>query len=466
MAAIPLVYGGAQRRYGAYQEIRQRNCFAEEKLGDPEKGFALLCRPGLTNFATSASGGRRGIFQRTDLWSSDAILVAGATASRLSASGVVTNFTGTVGGTSSVRIALGRNDAAEDVARIATGDGLYLLAGTTVTAEDFPEAGGAGAQDVESLRDFWFALEAGTDKFYFKIPGDASPWAALDYATNEYKPDRGVAVRSLGDQLYFLNSNSTEGWGLTGDASVIAPLGGLKFDFGCAARDTAIVCDDELVFVDSNFEVRLTNGGYPAVISDTGLAEEIRSADRTSLRAWFFRLDGHRFYILSLGALGTRVCDLSTKLWHPWTSDGYDYWRADMGCALGDRVVTMDRLSPAIWQVNPDAFGDVSDPITCLFTAYAPVGEGEVSCDNLEIDAAVGGADPGDDPKVSMRYSDDERHTWSPWRERSLGERGRYGTTLRWNQLGTIRAPKGRHFEFRCTDGIRRRFSNPKINVP
>lgn len=39
-----------------------------------------------------------------------------------------------------------------------------------------------------------------------------------------------------------------------------------------------------------------------------------------------------------------------------------------------------------------------------------------------------------------MCYSDDGGHTWSNWRERSLGEQGQHEKRIRFNRLGSFRA--------------------------
>lgn len=44
------------------------------------------------------------------------------------------------------------------------------------------------------------------------------------------------------------------------------------------------------------------------------------------------------------------------------------------------------------------------------------------------------------DRKVLMRYSDDGGHTWSNWRERSLGKQGQHEKRVRFNRLGAFRA--------------------------
>lgn len=469
MSGIGLAYGAYKRRVGRFPEIRQKNVFAEATPTQPNKGFVLLARPGLETFATQPSGGRRGIYQRANLFGSDGLIVCGTSAARLSSSGAVTTFGGIVPGSSRVRIAAGRNDAGADIARIATGSSLHLISGAAVASEDFPSAGGAGAQDVESHRNFWFAIEAGTDKVYYKIPGDASPWNALQFSSSEYKPDRSIAIRERGDQLWILDSNSCGAWYLTGTADVILPLGGLTFNFGCLARDTAISDGDQLVFVDSNHSIRVTTGGLPQIVSDEALSEQLRSADATSLRAWMYSIDQHWFYVLTSN-IATWTIDLTTRLIHPWNSHGYDFWRADMGCALdGGDIVALDALGTSIWRLNPEKNYDVADEIECAFTCLAQLQEGAVSCDNFALSCAVGygpNADAGDEPVVQMRYSDDEGRTWSNWRDRGLGRAGQSHTLVKWTGLGQIKAPRGRLFEVRCTSGTVRRFADPRINIP
>lgn len=55
--------------------------------------------------------------------------------------------------------------------------------------------------------------------------------------------------------------------------------------------------------------------------------------------------------------------------------------------------------------------------------------------------------------KVFLCYSDDGGHTWSNWRERSLGERGEYGKRVRFNGLGAFR---NRIWRIRVSSPIKR----------
>ena len=471
MTAIPAAYGAYKRLVGRFPQIRQLNMFAEATPTRPQNGFVLLARPGLESFATQPAGGRRGIFQRQDAFDSDALVVCGTTVSRLSSSGSLTTLLGaSVTGSDRVRAAFGRSDDGYDQMRIATGDALLLVQSDVVAVDtSFGDTG--ACYDIESLRNFWFGVEPGSDKIFTRIPGDGATWDPLTFTSSEYKPDRTEAIRALGDQVWILDATSCGPWYLSGTTDVILPQAGMTFNYGAlsGSRDAAVSDGDTLVFVASDYTVKVTTGGTPVILSDESLSEQLRGADPTTMRAWMITLDQHQFYVLTSN-VGTWALDLSTKLIHPWASNGYDYWRADMGCRLaGGAIVALDALGSNIWRLSSTKYTDAGDEIECLWTAVAQVDEGSVSCDSFSITGAVGYGpheDAGAEPVVSMRYSDDEARTWSRWRERGLGRMGQRTVPIQWNDLGQISGPNGRTFEVRCTADVVRRFADPRVNAP
>lgn len=469
MAAVNIAYGVNNRTRGRFPELVQLNVYAEQTPTSRDKPWALLCRPAVEQFASVGTGAGRAIYQKEGLFGGAAIVISGTSGFKVSGDASTTALTGSIPGRQRLRIAGGRNEAGESIARIASGEGLHLLQGNAITAEDFPEVGGAGAQDVEEHRGYWFGLEVGTDKFYYKLPGDTDPWGGLEFSSSAYQPDKGVAVRSRGDQIWFLNAATSEAFYLTGDELVVAPISGYNFDYGCRARDSAVVAYGALTFVASDCTVKMTLGGEPQTISDNALAEQIRRADPMDLRAWYFTEDGHVFYVLSLGVLGTWVYDYTTKLWSKWASDGHDYWRPHLGTDVGGVTLCIDAQpgSPLIWRLNQDMLDDDGTEIACIFTALAELKEGSVPCDNVELVCAVGTVTPpATEALASMRFSDDQGRTWSPWKHRSLGQTGKHKTRVRWNDQGTIYGPFGRIFQFRSTDATIKRFSDVRMNVP
>lgn len=469
MSSVSISYG-AHKRGGAHlPELSLLNMLVEKTPTQIERPVVLRSRPGLEVLATLGTGALRGIGQRSGLLSGDAVIVSGTEVYRLSSAGVVTALTGSVDGNDLVRISLGRNADGDDRAWIASSTGLYVCDGSTVTEEDFPDATRPGCQDHEYHRGFRIAVPTDSEQAYYQVPGDTA-WDALSFASAEYQPDKLVAIRTRGDQIYLFGSASTEVWYLTGQADpAIAPYGGLNFDFGCRARDSVVNIGSVILWVDDKCRVRLSEGGEARVISDYGLSEAIADTSADNLRGWGFVLDGHQIYVLTLSANATWAFDLTEERWCRLSSLDYDYWRAHLGADTGDKVLALDNLSNTVWRVAPERLTDGDDVFSREFTALVEVREGRVPCTNIELVCAVGGSPrtgQGSDPLVGLKYSDDGGQTWSQWKYRGLGQTGKYRTRPRWGPLGLIEAPSGRVLWFRITDPVVTRISDVRMNAP
>lgn len=469
MPSLPIVYGAHQRDVGMFPEMVLRNCSIDKAPGQQETPLAVLVRPGLVDNGVVGTGPLRGARRKAGLFNDDALILSGATLYRVASTGVATAFTGSVAGRDRVKIDIGRDADDVDVARIATGDALYMVTGTTVTAEAFPGVGGAGAQDITFHRGFWIGIEAGTDKAYYQIPGTIT-WNALDFASAEYQPDKLVAVESLRDQLWFFGDVTTEVFTLTGLDPAIAPYGGLAFDIGCRARDSVYSVGDAIFWVDDRCNVQKTSGGEPQSIADAGLVGEISQAEPADLRAWGYGQDTHVNYLLSLGA-STWVREETGPSWATWDSKGYDYFRGHLGCELAGQIITMDALqgSGQTWLVDPSVRTDDGDEIGAEFSAYLEMLEGKIQVASVELIGLTGNSPmtgQGSDPLVSMKYSRDGGKNWSAWKHASMQTTGKYAGRVRWKGgLGHAEAPHGLLFRFRCTEPVGRRWSGLRYNA-
>lgn len=460
-----MAYGANKRTVGLFPEMSLRNVVAERTATNFEKGFALIGRPGYTLFADVGTGPIRGIAQKSGLFGDDAIVVSNTTAYRIDYAGVVTAMTGTIPGRMLVSMDLGRDGNGNDIGRIATGDGLFSFDGTTVTEEDFPDATRPGATSVAFHRGFWIAVQADSEVAYYQIPGDTT-WDALSFASAEYQPDKLKAVLTRGDQIFLMGGATTEVWALTGDATVMAPYGGLSFDFGIREAATAVSHKGVAYWVDDNCVVRMSSGGLPEEISDHGVSEDIRKVSAGELRAWAFGHDQHVYYVLSSDSW-TWVFDRATKLWTRFNSKGYDYWRAHLGCDTSGTVLAID-ANPGtgyVFKVSSDYLTDNGDEIRHRFPVLYETWKDRPICANVRLFGAVGvGNADFPDPVAYMRFSDDRGRSWSDWEESYLGEQGDGFAELWWHRLGQIRPP-GRIFEFESFDGVVTRYDHVEMNA-
>lgn len=465
---LAIAYGASKQEVGKFPELVLRNCNIVKAPSGQENPLAVLARPGLTDFGVVGAGPIRGVARKAGLFGNDALLLSGNTLYRVASTGVSTAFTGSVAGRDRVKIDIGRDADDNDVARIATGDAMYKAQAGAVAAEDFPAAAGAGAQDLVFHRGFWIAIETGTDKAYYQIPGETT-WNALDFASAEYQPDKLVAVDTIRDQIWLFGDVTTEVFTLTGADPAIAPYGGLAFDVGCRARDTVVSQGGSVTWVDDRCNVQTSSGGEPVQIADAGLSGVIREAEAEDLRAWGFGLDARSQYVLSLGS-STWAYDRSIPTWATWDSKGYDHFRGHLGCEYAGQIIAVDanQGSGQIWLIDPDAMDDDGDEFATEFSAYLELKEGRANIGVVELIGLTGDAPmtgQGSAPLVSMRYSTDGCKSWSSWRHASMGTTGDYAGRVRWRQLGQAKAPHGMIFQFRCSEPIGRRFSDLRVNA-
>lgn len=469
MPLLPLVYGAEKRDLGRFPEMVLRNCTVDAAPTQQETPLAVLARPGETEFPAMPGQPLRGCARKAGLFSNDALILADTALYQVAANGQQTAFSGSVPGRDRVRIDIGRDADDNDVARIATGDALYIATGGAVALEPFPEPGGSGAQDILFHRGFWIGIEAGTDKAYYQIPGETT-WNALDFASAEYQPDKLIGLDALRDQIWMVGDVTTEVFTLTGADPAIAPYGGLAFDKGCRARDSIVAVSDILLWVDDRNGVQMTNGGEPQQVATAGIVGEIRKARTQDIRAWGFGIDNRVYYILSVG-FATWVFEATTRSWATWDSFGVAYFRGHLGCEYAGQVLALDADpgSSRVWQIDPTAVTDAGDPIECELSAYLEVGEGAVPISSIELIGLAGDAPrtgQGSAPVMAMSYSKDGGKTWSNWKWTTMHQTGKYAGRMRWKGgMGIATAPYGLLVRFRSSEPVGRRWSGARYNA-
>lgn len=466
-APIPIAF--ASNRRSGFPAALALNCLSERSPTKPSSIDAMIARAGLEAFLQVGQAPIRGVFAKAGLLDNRAFIVAQNAAYLVTSAGVVTTLTGTVAGDDLVDIDGGLDADYNSIIRIANGSALYKYdsSGVSVSAEDFPTTGGAGATSVAFWGGYWVATEVGSDATYRQVPASTT-WDPLEFASAEYAPDPLKGLRVIGDQAALLGSASTEMWFLTGDSDdPMRPVAGLKFDIGCRNIAAAVNCKGSLIWVTDDSAVVLSEGGAPRLISDNGLAEQIRGVADVELSASFFVKDQHPCYVLHLGTTATKVYDLSTQRWSDFSSLGYDYWRPLLFANLGDVVICSDRNSNQTWKLDPDLGTDASDPFPMSFYAFLDVPEGTAQIGNVEVDAHRGSAvspDPDDEQILVMEISRDDGASWSSPRERGMGAWGQRTKRIRYNGCGLARAP-GAILKFSCSGAGRRRFSAVRANV-
>ncbi len=172
-------------------------------------------------------------------------------------------------------------------------------------------------------------------------------------------------------------------------------------------------------------------------------------------RCWSYSLDDHTFYVLDLGAEGTFVYDITTQQWSQFSTSGFVQWSVANGCMWGQRVVGSDLAAPTVWEhrmsalQDSDAF-DVLHVVTGGLTTRNRVFR---SVDALRLSGSLGELDDPAGVNISLRMSDDQGVTWTPYFVIALTEGS--SNEIVWRSLGSFCAP-GRIFEVSDTGGLLR----------
>lgn len=454
MPQVTLAVTDTDRRYGKLPHFRLTNGFIEEDKTNGVNGTAWLQRPGLSGPRIIGAGGTtRLIWNQEGTFNSDWVILTGTKLYRMNTAGTVT-LIGTIAGSDYPIIA-----ASADRAIIVSEGIAYSTDGVTITTVTMPA--GELVSSVSYINGY-FLLPVLNDQVCFWInPGGTNP-DALDYFSAERAADNIVTVSTQGDVIVFLKQTNEEYWTTTGsgDAPFQRITGRISL-YGCAAAKSAVSCGPALAWVTDDRQI-VAGDGTPQVISSPADTEALRQAS-DDMRAWYYSLDGHAFYILTT-SVGTFVCDLSTGSVARYNSFGRTAWRAHLGAQRNSTILAGDSESNTVWTVDPAASNDNGEVVTREVTGFiSNVGE-PVGCDSLSLCVDAGWSPrPDFEPILQIRFSDDQGNLWSSWKEKGLGLQGWYSKDITFRSLGLVVRP-GRIFQFRMTDDARFRLSYVRMN--
>lgn len=451
MPAIMLAKGRYDRRENV--PTRNLNLYFEQDPTNVDDQVSLISRPGMAPFATLAGPSVVGIIPREDADGS-LLCVSGTVAQAVSSEGIVTSAGTGIAGTG--RVSMATDGANIMIARDGT---LYVQTGAAVTAVEMPDD--IAVLNVVFLSGrFWIATEL-DGRVYFTIPGEVTV-DALNYFSAEGTPDPLVGIAVSGDELILLGRSSVEYWSPTGDQDLPAQrILGRASRVGCASR-FSIATGDLVAWVGDDCMVYRSGDALPMAIGDAGLADMIRKArpglDETdpakTLNGWMFALDQHVFYVLDVPGYGSFGYDFTTSQWSEFGSVGRPLFAAGCGAKLSEgRWVIGGTFDGRLRIFTPDAMGDEGAPIVRRFTGLTR-SKLPMRFSNVQVECSVGRASlayPDDNPKLAMRFSDDDGKTFSDFTYASLGLQGQYMRRPTFKNPQRMR-PGTRLWEFRTSN--------------
>lgn len=205
-----------------------------------------------------------------------------------------------------------------------------------------------------------------------------------------------------------------------------------------------------------------TGRGVPGTSQVVGLvAYRTGSVEDLNNRAWTYTLDGHIFYVLTLGEQGTYVYDMTTGQWTQWQTQGLSGWNMEIGTTWQGKIIAADQQNPIIWELTPKSFIDDDfkaqirvatgalpvrqRTFTAVYAVTLTASVGKVTVPDT-VPATIG--------EVTLSYSDDQGVSFVSAETIPIVI-GNSKQQIQWLSLGTMQAP-GRVFRITDTGAITR----------
>lgn len=430
--ALPLSSNPA--RYGHAGAARLVNMFPERVGQDAKSEWCWWACDGLSSFSTlSGEGGVRAFLPVSE---ADLYVVAGRILHRVDGTGAAS----VLGGIASDGLVTMARNRVGQIAIVC--DGLYygVLDGdlTQLTDPDLPPP----ISVAEINGQFVFLLSDGR-----MFISDVDDWNvdALNFVTNEKRPDGGVRNITRGSDHCAMGETSTEFWQDNGEFLRTATN-----DIGCRAGGSVVELEQTIFMVAHDATVRVLDGYQWRKISthavERFIADEAHPHNITGC-SWQSR--GHSFYCIS-GDGGSWCYDVSTGQWHERQSYGLERWRVAQTVQLGDRVIAGDYASGLLYTMSPTVYDEAGAAMVCTIQPAPVSANGKrVKHNRIDVDVVPGvglvsATSYLADPQVMLDYSDDGGENWSTQRMRSMGAAGQrlqmvYATRLGMSRSRTYR---------------------------
>jgi len=292
---------------------------------------------------------------------------------------------------------------------------------------------------------------------------DGKKWYALDWANAEGSPDKLMAIKRVGLDLWLIGEQTIEVWYLSGNADApFVRMPNAIQDNGTIAPQSVATLGNNIFWLGNNaagFGSVWAGAGYQAQRISTHAIEYIISKLNrlNDAYAYCYQQEGHSFYVLNFER-GDRtfVYDITTGLWHE--RGYYDENTGLNGRHLGNvftffnhKNIIGNFKNANIYEYDLNTFTDNGVIIKREKTS------GHVCVENkriffkaieFEFEKGVGLNDApyvenyphyGSDPQAMLQWSDNGGYVWSSEHWKPFGKIGSYKQRCGFNRLGYSR---------------------------
>ncbi len=364
---------------------------------------------------------------------------------------------------STVRMARGRT-------HIMMVDGVagYTYDGTTfgqIADPDFPDAGSsppASPTHVVYQDGYFIVNDAFSDNFHISAIEDPDNWNALDFEAAAVAPDRSLAMANTESELWILGDETAQAYYNSGNAIFpFAIILSATQEVGIAAPQSVAESDAGIFFLATTPEgglfVYQIRGQSGRIVSNESIDEQLAtSGDTTAATGFIYQQEGNSFYVLHLNPESpTLIYNIRAQVWETRSLIDGSGWRIGGAGIFNGQNIGGSRLAARYYRLDTSNYTDVGGDfvrrrVTQVFHRHNHLMDWWELV--VDVQSGVGNqVDPGSNPQLRLRYSDDGGATWSQTLSEPLGKIGERQRRAVYRNLGSSRQ---RVFELEMSDPV------------
>lgn len=307
-----------------------------------------------------------------------------------------------------------------------------------------------GSDRVDFLDGFFMFNQPNTRNMYTSLYNTS----ALDptyVASKVGSPDLLAGVVCNERLAWLCGRQTSEVWGNSGGANFpFSAIPGAFVRHGIASVYSLAIHSTDVFAVVQDKEgtgIIVTFSGYaPTRISTPAIEQALSKYDTLADAIGFtYQQSGHVFYVVSFpSANKTWVFDRSQSRWHErsWAdANGAEQrWRGQVGAYAYGKNLCGDWENGTLYSMELEQYNDFGGPITRRRGFPHAITQGRLGVyEQFQAEIEVGNIYAGNDPTISMRYSNTRGKSWSTPRSESIFATGDYRAVPQWRQLGLAR---------------------------
>lgn len=304
-----------------------------------------------------------------------------------------------------------------------------------------------------------------------QTPANAGVWSILEQYGVISNIDQLIAIKVNGSELWCFGTDSYEVHTDVGgeNLNVYQRIRDAAYKIGCIGSGTVQQLNDRVFWLSRSTKgsgiVYMSNGLNAERISTIAIEALIQpfvrsntdaplnvAIDPAYCYAWVYSITGHVVYVLTLLptllnptlAPLTIAYDMTTGQWHELSyrdpiTGAVSQHRCRFSVNTGTMQLLTDHTLPYIYELSPTVYTDNLAPI--IRYRRSPVlldNNRRVFFSRLIFNMEVGvGLNAGDDPLISVRWSNDNAHTFGNYHTTGIGSIGKYMQQVVFNRLGS-----------------------------